>query len=71
MSHKSKAIQFLERKDYLQIVIDDVKDRQGEDQEICILEWLNDLDNEYELGSDNEALMEHVRSVQNYIKTFC
>jgi hypothetical protein len=68
---KSQAVQLLEREDYLQAVIENVKDEDSQSQLESIAEWLGDVDRGYELGSSYSALLKHAKTVQNYIKKNC
>ena len=68
---KSQAVQLLEREDYLQSVIRDVKDLDPQTQLEIIAEWLNDVDRSFELGGSYSALMKHAKTVQNYVKKNC
>ena len=65
---KSQAVQLLEREDYLQSVIEEVKDLDPQTQLEIIAEWLNDVDRSFELGGSYSALMKHAKTVQNYVK---
>ena len=68
---KSQAVQLLEREDYLQSVIEEVKDLDPQTQLEIIAEWLNDVDRSFELGGSYSALMKHAKTVQNYVKKNC
>jgi hypothetical protein len=68
---KSQAVQLLEREDYLQSVIRDVKDLDPQTQLESIVEWLNDVDHSFELGGSYSALLRQAKTVQNYIKKNC
>ena len=68
---KSQAVQLLENTNYLQAVIEDVKDQDSEVQLESIAEWLNDVDDNYQLGNSYSALMKHAKTVQNFIKKNC
>jgi hypothetical protein len=68
---KSQAVQLLEREDYLQSVIEEVKDLDPQTQLEIIAEWLNDVDRSFELGGSYSALMKHAKTVQNYFKKNC
>ena len=68
---KSQAVQLLENADYLQAVIDNVRDEDSQTQLESIAEWLGDIDRGFELGSSYSALLKHAKTVQNYIKKNC
>ena len=71
MARMSRAVQLLEREDYLQAVIENVKEEGSEVQLESIIEWLNDVDRSFELGSSYSDLLKHAKTVQNYIKKNC
>lgn len=71
MSRVSQAVSMLQRTNYLQAVIDNVKDENPEEQLESITEWLGDVDRDFELGSSYAALKKHAKTVQNYIKKNC
>ena len=68
---KSQAVQLLENTNYLQVVIDNVKDEDPQTQLESITEWLGDVDRGFELGTSYSALVKHAKTVQNYIKKNC
>lgn len=71
MKQLSQAVQLLQRTNYLQSVIDNVKDEDSESQLESIAEWLGDVDSGFELGNSYSALLRHAKTVQNYIKKNC
>ena len=67
---KPLSIQFLETSGYYESVLSDVKYAGSYDDAIeALIEWFNDLDREFELGSDYEALRNHAVQALSYFNT--
>ena len=71
MARRSQADQLLKRENYLQAVIENVKEEGLEVQLESIIVWLNDVDRSFELGNSYSELLKHAKTVQNYIKKNC
>lgn len=67
---KPLSIQFLETSGYYESVLSDVKYAGSYDDAILALtDWFNDLDRDFELGSDYRALKDHAVQALSYFNT--
>jgi len=65
---KPEAVSFLEEQGYLQDVIADIEGLDEKEQIGVIHDWLNDVDDFYELGNSFEMLNKHAKQVYKYLK---
>jgi hypothetical protein len=65
---KPEAVSFLEQHDYLQNVIEDIEGLDKKEQIDVIHDWLNDVDDFYELGNSFKMLNKHAKQVYKYLK---